>query len=331
MAILGLKTGLISASNTHDDDILKVKLWDLEFSNPIGLAAGFDKNAEVFENLLRLGFGFVETGTVTPLPQPGNAKPRMFRLVEDEAIINRLGFNNNGLDAFRRQFEEWRKKGAVGIVGANVGKNKNSSDDVEDFVIGISAMADLASYLVVNVSSPNTPGLRDLQGREKLMELLTAVLKARDAKTRRPPLLLKIAPDLTEDDKEDIAEVALSTGIDGILATNTTIARPDNLQGKSKSETGGLSGAPLLGPSNNVLGDLYKLTEGRIPLIGIGGVSSGRDAYEKIKAGASLVQLYSSMIYQGPKVAEQVKKELADILRADGFSNVTEAVGANHH
>jgi len=330
LAIFGLKSGLVPRPNDYQDETLRTNLWGLDFPNPIGLAAGFDKNAEVFESLLKFGFGFVETGTVTPLPQPGNPKPRMFRLVEDQAIINRLGFNNNGLDEFCRRLKEWQAKGAAGIVGANVGKNKTSKNEIEDFVTGISSLSETASYLVVNVSSPNTPGLRDLQGKEKLTGLLTAAIKARNTGAKRAPLLLKVAPDLSADDKKDIAEVAVETGIDGILATNTTVSRPESLRSKHKSETGGLSGTPLFRQSNDVLSDFYQLTDGNIPLIGIGGVSNGDDAYCKIKAGASLVQIYSSMIYEGPWVAEKIKKELAAHLRRDGFKSVQDAVGADH-
>lgn len=330
LAILGLKIGLIPRLTPPQENILKQKIWGLEFPNPIGLAAGFDKNAEVFEDLLRLGFGFVEVGTVTPLAQPGNDKPRMFRLAEDKAIINRLGFNNEGLEKFKSRFERWRQKGAKGIVGANVGKNKDSIDSVSDFVTGITAMAESASYLVVNVSSPNTPGLRDLQGRERLEELLLAVMTARNTGNRRPPLLLKIAPDLTDEDEKDIAEVALDAGIDGLVVTNTTIARPVGLKGKYKSEVGGLSGKPLFEPSNETLKSLYKLTEGKIPLIGVGGVSSGKDAYEKIRAGASLVQIYSSIIYEGPWLANKIKRELVTLIKSDGFEHVAEAIGADH-
>lgn len=330
LAIRGLKTGLVPGTSSILDDSLKQTIWGMEFPNPIGLAAGFDKNAEVFGNLFRLGFGFVETGTVTPRPQPGNDKPRMFRLEENKAIINRLGFNNNGLAEFQTRFERWRQKGATGIVGANVGKNKDSVDAVSDFVEGIATMAETASYLVVNVSSPNTPGLRDLQSKEQLAELLKAVIETRATASRQPPLLLKVAPDLTGADKEDIAEVALDASIDGIIATNTTIARPENLMGQHKSETGGLSGQPLLKQSCEVLSDFYKLTNGKIPLIGVGGVSNGREAYEKIRAGASLIQIYSSIIYEGPWIAKNINMELSACLRADGFKNIFDAIGADH-
>ncbi len=329
LALFGLKLGLVPSSAEPQDDILKQSLWGFDFPNPIGLAAGFDKNAEVFEQLLQLGFGFVETGTVTPLAQPGNEKPRMFRLVEDDAIINRLGFNNDGLAAYQVRLEKWRYKGARGIVGANIGKNKTSTNSVGDYVKGVSALSELASYLVVNVSSPNTPGLRDLQGKQKLSELLQSVLEARSVASRQPPLFLKVAPDLESNDIEDIAEVATTNGIGGIIATNTTIDRPDFLTSKNKAELGGLSGKPLFAPSCEVLKRFYKMTNGDLPLIGVGGVSDGRDAYEKIKSGASLVQFYSSMIFEGPWVAKKINHELADLLRNDGFKNVADAIGAS--
>lgn len=302
----------------------------MEFPTPIGMAAGFDKNAEVFEALLKLGFGFVETGSVTPLAQPGNDKPRMFRLPEDQGVINRLGFNNLGLSAYTRNIKKWLDYGGAGIVGANVGKNKNTEDGIVDFVTGITALSDYASYLVVNVSSPNTPGLSDLQARDDLQDLLVAVLKARNESSKNPPLLVKMAPDLSEEDKRDIAEVAVATGIEGIVVTNTTIERPDSLKNKNSIETGGLSGQPLFEMSTEVLRDMYRLTDGKIPLIGVGGVSNGAQAYAKIKAGASLVQLYSAMIYRGPGIATTIAEELAALVKQDGYMNVSEAIGADH-
>lgn len=330
MAIQALKLGLNVRPSKSFDPILRTKLWGLDFPTPIGMAAGFDKNAEVFESLLNLGFGFVETGTVTPLAQPGNDKPRMFRLPEDHGVINRLGFNNLGLPPYVENFRKWLNRGGAGIVGANIGKNKNTEDGIVDFVTGVSALSDYASYLVINVSSPNTPGLRDLQGRDDLLALLTAVMRARSDSPKNPPLLVKIAPDLSDEDKQDIVDVAFETGIDGIVVSNTTIDRPETLQNKNKSETGGLSGEPLFEMSTQMLRDMYRLTEGKIPLIGVGGVSNGEQAYTKIKAGASLVQLYSAMIYRGPGIALAVAKELANLLRDDGYENVSEAIGADH-
>ena len=251
----------------------------------------------------------------------------MFRLLEDGALINRLGFNNLGAEVFHRNFAKRRPSG-VGVLGANVGKNKVVDDPIADYVTGIGTFQGLADYLVINISSPNTPGLRDLQGRQQLGELLEAAVNAR--KGEKPPLLLKIAPDLDDEGKKDIAELALQWGIDGIIATNTTIDRPDGLTGAAKGETGGLSGRPLLGKSTGILRDFYRLTGGKIPLIGVGGVASGRDAYEKIISGASLVQLYTGMIFGGPQLVQKIIIDLADILRAEGFSSLSDAIGAEN-
>jgi dihydroorotate dehydrogenase len=330
LAMLSLRLGLYPRRFKSPDPVLKSSLWGLEFPTPIGMAAGFDKNAEVFDALLNLGFGFVETGSVTPLAQPGNVKPRLFRLLEDQGVINRLGFNNLGLDAYTRNIKKWMDQNRDGIVGANIGKNKNTEDSISDFVSGVLALANYASYLVINVSSPNTPGLRDLQARSNLKALLVAVMQARAQSSRQPPLLVKMAPDLTDEDKSDIAEVVAETKIDGIIVTNTTIERPDFLKNENKFETGGLSGEPLFEMSTQVLHDMYRLTDGKIPLIGVGGVSNGEQAYKKIKAGASLVQLYSAMIYRGPGIAVDIAEELVELIRQDGFSNISEAIGADH-
>ncbi|HXU57736.1 MAG TPA: quinone-dependent dihydroorotate dehydrogenase [Verrucomicrobiae bacterium] len=308
-----------------EDHILATRVFGLDFPNPIGLAAGFDKNAEAFAHMPAIGFGFAEIGSVTPRPQPGNPRPRLFRLTPDQAIVNRLGFNNDGLEAVAARL---RRTARRGILGANLGKNKDSADAAADYVAGVKALAPLADYLVVNVSSPNTPGLRALQGREPLAELLAAVGAARQGS--RPPLLLKIAPDLTEADKSDIAEVALAGGVDGLIVTNTTIARPAGLAGPAAQETGGLSGRPLFAPSTAVLADIYRLTGGRLPLIGVGGIASAEDAYAKIRAGASLLQLYTALVYQGPGLVERIKRGLAARLRADGFARLADAVGADH-
>jgi dihydroorotate dehydrogenase len=311
-----------------DDPILACRVWDLDLPNPIGLAAGFDKNGEAPDALLRLGFGHVEIGTVTPRAQPGNPRPRLFRLVEDEAVINRYGFNSEGLEPLLRRVEG--RKGRDGVVGINVGKNKDTSDEVADFVTGIRAVAPHADYLVINVSSPNTPGLRDLQARESMERLIRAALAARaeSGAERSPPLLVKLAPDLDEAGLADAAEVALATGIDGLIMGNTTISRPPSLKSGERSETGGLSGKPVFELSTRRLAELYQLTGGRIPLIGAGGVASGADAYTKIRAGASLVQFYTALVFEGPGLPAQIKRELASLLRRDGFSSVAEAVGA---
>lgn len=328
LTISALKTGLMPGGGRPDPDALATQVFGLDFPNPIGLAAGFDKNAEVPDAMLRLGFGFVECGTVTPRPQDGNPKPRLFRVPTAQAVINRFGFNNQGLDAYAARLEaRW---GRPGIVGANVGKNKDTVDAASDYTACIRRVAPLANYLVVNVSSPNTPGLRTLQSRDALADLLGQCLEARASTGVKPPLLLKVAPDLTDEDKADIAAVVLDSGIDGMIVSNTTLARPAAIPAALAAEAGGLSGRPLLEASTRVLGEFYKLLEGRLPLIGVGGVASGTDAYAKIRAGASLVQLYSALAYQGPGLVARIKTELADCLTAHGFARVADAVGADH-
>ncbi|RPI42479.1 MAG: quinone-dependent dihydroorotate dehydrogenase, partial [Betaproteobacteria bacterium] len=298
-AIAALKLGFAGRARGADDPVLACSVWGLEFKNPIGLAAGFDKDAEVFDRMLALGFGFVEAGSVTPRPQPGNPRPRLFRLVEDAAVINRFGFNSRGLDAFVARL---CARTGGGIVGANVGKNKDTEDAASDYVKGVAALTPCADYLVCNVSSPNTPGLRGLQARGPIEELLARVLDARERAaskdSRLPPLLAKVGPDLTEEQVGDIGEAALAAGIDGLIVGNTTVTRPAGLQSRFRDESGGLSGKPLLAPANRCLAAMYRHTLGRIPIIGCGGVSSGADAYAKIRAGASLVQLYSALVFQ---------------------------------
>ncbi len=326
LAIRALRLGLGRPRPAADDPVLGIRLWGLDFPNPLGIAAGFDKNAEVPDALLDLGFGFVEIGTVTPRPQAGNPKPRLFRLVEDEALINRLGFNNEGLPAVRRRLA--RRGRGSGIVGANLGRNRDSEDAAADYVAGVEGLAGLVDYLVINVSSPNTPGLRALQGRAALDDLLAAVGDAR--RESRPPLLLKVAPDLSPEDRRDIATVALARGVDGLIVSNTTVARPPGLKSRHRGEEGGLSGRPLFPLATEVLRDLYRLTEGRIPLIGVGGIFDGRDALAKIRAGAALVQIYTGLVYRGPGAVSEIKRELAALLRAEGFGRLEEAIGADH-
>lgn len=325
-----LACGLAPRSCAADDPILAIRLWNLDFPNPVGLAAGFDKNAMAYRAILGIGFGLTEIGTVTPRPQSGNPKPRLFRLTEDAAVINRMGFNNDGIEAVLPRLQGKRS----GILGINIGKNKDSADAGEDYVKGAAAFAPLADYLVVNVSSPNTPGLRDLQRREPLLALARAVRAARDeacaaAGKVAPPLLLKIAPDLDDAQIEDVAEVAMTAPVDGLIVSNTTIARPEGLRSLYRAEAGGLSGAPLFEPSTEVLRRISRLTKGQMPLIGVGGVSSGAQAYAKIRAGASLVQLYSALVYHGPGLLGRIKRDLVSRLRADGFSCVAEAVGTD--
>ncbi len=333
LAIKALKMGVLPAGPVVLDDILNIRAFGIKFPNPVGLAAGFDKDAEVADALLAQGFGFVEVGSITPEPQPGNPRPRLFRLIEDGAIINRMGFNNRGQRPAAMRLEA-RLKGATaspGIVGVNLGINKDSPDPAIDYVRAIRTLGPSAGYLVINVSSPNTPGLRALQSRARLEEVLSLAINARDDLVGcRPPLLLKISPDLGEEDKKDIADISLALGIDGLIATNTTIDRPDGLTAAAKGQRGGLSGKPLFALSTRVLADMYRLTQGRLPLIGVGGVASGEDAYAKIRAGASLVQLYTALIYHGPGLVGRICRDLAARLRADGFKRLGDAVGADH-
>ncbi|MGC2857205.1 quinone-dependent dihydroorotate dehydrogenase [Novispirillum sp. DQ9] len=327
LALKALKAGLAGRGQA-DDPALAVSLWGRHFANPVGLAAGFDKNAEAPDALLGLGFGFVEVGGVTPRPQPGNPRPRVFRLPEDGAVINRMGFNNDGLEAVRARLAA-RDRSGPGLLAVNLGKNKDTEDAASDYEKGAAAFAPLADFLVINVSSPNTPGLRALQGREPLVEIVRRTRAAILATGANPPLLLKIAPDLTAEDEADIAAVALEERLDGLVVSNTTLARPDTLRGAAKGETGGLSGAPLFEPSTELLRRMARLTERRLPLIGVGGIRSGADAYAKIRAGASLVQLYTALIYHGPGLVGHIKADLLARLKADGFSCVADAVGVD--
>jgi dihydroorotate dehydrogenase len=330
VAVWALKNGFAGSTNDTEDAILATRVWNLSFPNPIGLAAGFDKDAEVIDAMLAFGFGFVEAGSVTPLPQPGNPKPRLFRLVEDQAVINRFGFNSKGLEHFAGKLRARQRKG---IVGANVGKNRDAPDAAADYATGVSRVCGLADYLVCNVSSPNTPGLRSLQARAEIEALIQRVLEARSQhapdKTSPPPLLAKVGPDLDEQQLRDIAEVALFTKIDGLIVGNTTVTRPA-LVSRHGIEAGGLSGLPLLPLATKCLSDMYRLTGGKIPIIGCGGVASGGDAYAQIRAGASLVQLYSALVFHGPELVRIIKRDLAQRLREDGFKSVSDAVGADH-
>jgi dihydroorotate dehydrogenase len=303
-------------------------LAGLDLPNPIGMAAGFDKNCEAPDALLAAGFGFVECGTVTPLPQVGNPRPRIFRLTEDRAVINRLGFNNKGLDAFADRLAARARK--RGVVGANVGANKESADRAGDYVLGMGRVWKHASYVTANISSPNTPGLRGLQERGALEDLLGRLREARQALTGTHgprPLFLKVAPDLDETAVRDIAELVLANGIDALIVSNTTLQRPAHLTSDNREEAGGLSGQPLFHISTQVLRQFAQALDGRLPLIGVGGVESGMTALAKIKAGASAVQLYSAMVFQGPGLIARILYELDGLLMAEGFDSVAEAVG----
>jgi dihydroorotate dehydrogenase len=325
LTVRALRAGLGGSVLAADDPRLATSLFGRALANPIGLAAGFDKNAEVPDAMLRLGFGFVEIGSVTPRPQPGNPRPRLFRLPEDNAVINRLGFNNEGAAAAAARLA--RRGAAPGLVGVNLGANKDSADRAGDYALGLTALGQYAGYIAVNISSPNTPGLRALQGREELDALLERLYDARAKAGLDVPVALKIAPDLVAADREAIALVALARGLDALIVSNTTLERPNSLRGAAKGEAGGLSGAPLFDLSTRVLADMHRLTGGRIALIGVGGIASGADAYAKIRAGASAVQLYSALALRGPDLVTDIKRDLAALLARDGFATVADAVG----
>lgn len=308
-----------------DSSSLAQTFAGLHFANPIGLAPGYDKNAEVPVEILKLGFGFTEVGTLTPLPQEGNPKPRLFRLVEDEAVINRMGFNNAGQQAASALLRNIPEQARTGPIGINIGANKDSADRVADYVIGVRDMEALADYLTVNISSPNTPGLRALQDKAALDDLLAQVMAAR---TRATPVFLKVAPDLLPADIDDIVGVAMARGIAALIVSNTTISRPE-LVSRHAGEAGGLSGAPLRDMAQQRIIDFRKASGGQMPLIGVGGIASAQDAYARIRAGASLVQIYSALVYQGPGLARKINKQLARLLQADGFTNITEAIGVD--
>ncbi|GES42754.1 dihydroorotate dehydrogenase (quinone) [Rhizobium dioscoreae] len=315
MSIAALKSGLVPACRTRNDPRLRQTVAGLDFVNPIGMAAGYDKNAEVPEALLKLGFGFTEIGTVTPKAQSGNPRPRIFRLVEDEGVINRLGFNNEGHEA---AFQRLKTIRGNGIIGVNIGANKDSADRIADYVAGIRRFYSVARYFTANISSPNTPGLRDLQARESLSALLSAVLAARDEEAakagKRIPVFLKIAPDLTEEGMDDIAAEVLSHALDGLIVSNTTLSRDGLKDQRQAKEAGGLSGKPVFEKSTVVLAKMRRRVGAALPIIGVGGVSSAETALEKIKAGADLVQLYSCMVYEGPGLPGRVVADLSKLL-----------------
>ena len=323
-AIRGLSWGL-GPRGEADDPILAGSLAGVPLPNVVGLAPGFDKDARVFGPMLRAGFGFVECGTVTPRPQAGNPRPRLFRLSEDRAVINRMGFNNQGLGAFAGRLA----RRGPGVVGANIGANKDAEDRIADYVAGLRRLWGLASYFTINVSSPNTPGLRALQTRGALDELLGRLAEARDQLPAAggAPIFLKVAPDLDATEIETIAELTAAHGLSGLIVSNTTVTRP-SLRSRHAGESGGLSGAPLFELSTRVLRAFAAAAAGRLTLIGVGGIGSGADAYAKIRAGASAVQLYSALVFEGPGLAARIKRDLAERLRADGFRSVAEAVGA---
>ncbi len=312
------------AAPAADDPRLAVEAFGLHFPNPVGLAAGFDKDARIPVAMLRLGFGFVECGTVTPRPQAGNPRPRLFRLTEERAVINRMGFNNGGMESAAERLGA-RPKG--GIVGINIGANKETADRIGDYRTAFARLGPWADYVAINVSSPNTPGLRGLQSRDELERLLGHLTGDRTRLSLRAPLLLKIAPDLDEAALDDIADVLREAHIDGLIVSNTTIARPPSLKSAQAKEQGGLSGAPLLAPSTRILREMRRRVSPRLTLVGVGGIANGADAYAKIRAGASLVQLYSALAYEGPGLVARIKRDLLACLARDGFARVADAVG----
>ena len=326
MSVAALKSGLLPSCSIRPDPRLAQTVAGLSFANPLGMAAGYDKNAEVPDALLSLGFGFAEIGTLTPKPQAGNTKPRIFRLVDDMAVINRLGFNNEGHDAAYARLSA--RSGKPGLVGVNIGANKDAEDRIADYVAGIRRFYPVASYFTANISSPNTPGLRDLQARESLAALLSAVLAARQEEAlragRRIPVFLKIAPDLTEEGMDDIAEVALAHDLDGLIVSNTTLARDGLSDPAVAKEAGGLSGKPLFDKSTAVLARMRKRVGRDLAIIGVGGVSSAETALEKIRAGADLVQLYSCMVYEGPGLPARIVRGLSSLIDREEVGNIRE-------
>ena len=326
LAIKSLKFNILPSKifEVEDEQMLNIKLLGKNFPNPIGLAAGFDKSAEAYNSLLKLGFGFVEVGTVTPLKQFGNSKPRIFRLEDDGALINRLGFNNDGMETIKNRI---KSDGKEGILGINIGPNKNTKDQKNDFCLNLKNFFDMADYITVNISSPNTEGLRDFHDQEKLKDLLLALNKINKNNKTNIPLLLKISPDIEDHHISEIVDVATKNDISAIILTNTTDGHRGKLVSDTKKEEGGLSGEPLQQISTNMIKKFYKQLNGKIPIIGVGGINSGKSAYEKIIAGASLLQLYTSFVYRGPSAAKDIKKELIQILKAEGINNIKDAVG----
>ena len=328
LGIQALKTGLLPSPSIKPDNRLAVRLAGLTFANPLGMAAGFDKNAEVPDALLRLGFGFAEVGTITPKPQTGNPRPRVFRLEQDRGVINRLGFNNEGHEAAFARLKARKRNG--GIVGVNIGANKDSADRIGDYVLGIRRFHSVADYFTVNISSPNTPGLRDLQTRASLAELLLKVMAERDAQmsstAKGVPVFLKIAPDLAEGDLEDVATEVLANKVEGVIVSNTTLSRV-GLKSPNRTESGGLSGVPLFEKSTAVLAKMRKLLGPDVALVGVGGVNSAATAFSKIEAGADLVQLYSGFIYEGPGLPAAVLGGLSNQLDREGLKSISDAKG----
>ena len=313
-------------SSNHLDKNLYQKIFNLSFDNPVGLAAGFDKNAEIYNQVDKFGFGFTEIGTITPKPQEGNLKPRVFRLIQDKAIINRLGFPNEGMNEITKKM---KKNIPKGICGVNIGPNKENATSIDDYLLCFDQFFELASYIAINISSPNTPKLRSLHNNEKITELIDAIKKRRAEKKSNVPIILKVSPDIEEDKIEGICNILLEKSIDGVILTNTTIRNKSSLSSEHRIQDGGLSGEPLNEISNKIIQKFYLRLGSSIPIIGAGGVSSGATAYEKIKSGASLLQLYTALIYEGPYVAKKINKELSNLIKLNGYNNISEVIGIN--
>jgi len=326
LAIQSLKFNLVSNvfDENKNDPIFKTKIFDKEIDNPIGMAAGFDKNAEVYNPLFRLGFGFVEVGTITPLKQYGNSKPRVFRLVEDEALINRLGFNNHGAEVVLDRIKSNNK---LGLLGINVGPNKDSNNRINDYLIGLKTFHQVADYITINISSPNTENLRNFHEENKLQELLKSILKEKNDLKSNIPIAVKISPDIDENQINLISEILLENEIKAIIISNTSESSRDTLNNIQRHQKGGLSGKPIEKKSNILINKFYKLLKGKIKIIGVGGIDSGKAAYDKFLAGADFIQLYTGMVFKGPNIAGIIKKDLKDLLLRDGVKNFTEIVG----
>ena len=327
LAIKALKLNNIPYSKPKDNHILETTFCEKKLSSPIGVAAGFDKNAEVYNPLFNLGFGFVEVGTITPKPQFGNPKPRVFRLEEDEALINRLGFNNSGSERISQTIKENNKKGFLGI---NIGPNKDSKDRIEDYLICFRKFYNLADYITINISSPNTENLRDFHNQDELNSLIDKLKNEKKELNSNIPLAIKVSPDLNDDQINEVSKIIMEQEIGIIIVSNTTDKNRENLKNINKLEKGGLSGKPIEKISNEAISKFYKILKDKTKIIGVGGVSNGQDAFEKIISGATLVQLYTGMVYRGPRIASKISTELIDLLKNKGFKNVSEAVGTKN-
>ncbi len=321
---------IVGIKRNQEYTTLKQNILGIDFKNPLGLAAGFDKNAEVIIPMIRYGFGFVEVGTITPRPQKGNQKPRIFRLLEDEAVINHLGFNNKGSEKILRNLKAFYENKAInGVVGINIGKNKSTKNDIDDYLYCIEKLGEFGNYITINISSPNTPGLRDLQLRGRI-ETLVKKIQSKQSEIKQlnnKPIFIKISPDLDDEQLRDIALMSLANNINGLIISNSSIKRPESLISYHKNELGGLSGKPIFIDSTIILKKMYSLTNGQIPLIGVGGVSNGYECYEKIKAGACLVQLYTALTFNGPKIIKEILTELNNLVLTEGYRNISEVVG----